>query len=178
MKKNVFISIIIFLIIAIVAILIIMNKIEDNNIQKQNNIVIQQNKYEKIEKVKSASAYFTVQSCVNKYINYVGNKDTNSLLKLLDSKYIEDNNVTKDNVLEKVENIDGLVIFEAKEMYVKEVDENNKIYYVSGILKEEGLERYITIDTDFDITVNMNFSNNIFSVIPFGNGGLFNEEGN
>lgn len=176
MKKNVLISIIVLLIIIVLVIVVIMNKIENDNNQEQSNIVVEENKNKEIEKVKSASAYFTVQSCINKYINYVTTKDTDSILKLLDSGYIIENNITEDNVLEKVENISGFLIFEAEEMYVEEIDSNNKIYYVSGILKEEGLETYTTIDTEFYITVNMNFSDNIFSIIPFGNGGLFNEE--
>lgn len=176
MKKNVLISIIVLLIIIVLAIIIIMNNIKSNENVGQNNIIIEQNQNKKIEKVQSASAYFTVQSCINKYINYVTSKDTDSILKLLDSGYIIENNITEDNVLEKIENISGFVIFEAEEIYVEEIDSNNKIYYVSGVLKQEGLEVYTTIDTEFYITVNMNFNDNIFSIIPFGNGGLFNEE--
>lgn len=176
MKKNILIYIIILLIIIVIAILTVMNKIQDNDVQEQSNIIVEDSKDKKIEKVKSTSAYFTVQSCVDKYVNYVASKDIDSILKILDSEYIIENNITKDNVLEKVENISGLLIFQAKEMYVEEVDTDNKIYYVSGILKEDGLEAYTTIDNDFYITVNMDFSNNIFSIIPFGNGGLFNEK--
>ena len=176
MKKNVLIPIIALLIIIVLAIVIIMNNIQDNNNQEESNVIIKENESKKIEKVQSASAYFTVQACVNKYINYVTAKDTDSILKLLDSGYITENNITEDNVLEKVENISGYIIFEAENMYVEEINTNNKIYYVSGTLKQEGLETYITIDKDYYITVNMNFNDNIFSIIPFGNGGLFNEE--
>lgn len=176
MKKNVLISIIALLIIIVLAIIIIMDNIQDDNNQKQSNIIIEQNQNKEIEKVQSASAYFTVQSCINKYIGYVTSKDTDSILKLLDSGYIMQNNITENNVLEKIEDISGFVIFEAEEMYVENIDSNNKIYYVLGTLKQEGLETYTTIDTEFYITVNMNFDDNIFSIIPFGNEGLFNEE--
>ena len=64
---------------------------------------------------------------------------------------------------------------ELREYEYPELDSDNKIYYVLGELKEEGLETDITIDSNFCITVNMDFANNIFSIIPFGNGGLFDE---
>lgn len=177
MKKNVLIFLIALLATLSVVIFIIINKNQYKEEQeKENNVIMEENQNQKIEKVNSASAYFTVQSCVNKYINYVTSKDTDSILKLLDSSYIKENDITKSNVLEKIENISGFIIFEAKKMYVEEIDENNKIYYVSGSLKEEGLETYTTIDDKFYITVNMNFNDNIFSIIPFGNEGLFNEE--
>lgn len=176
MKKNVLIFLIALLVILSTIILIVMGNLKTENNQVQNNIIIEQNQSKKIEKVNSASAYFTVKSCINKYINYVTNKDTDSILKILDSSYIKENNINQNNVLEKIETISGSIIFEAETMYVEEIDENNKIYYVLGSLKEEGLETYTTIDDEFYITVNMNYDDNIFSIIPFGNEGLFNEE--
>ena len=180
MKKNTLIPIIILLIITIIFIIAFMGIYgkTKNNSNKQDNIIIEQKEQQKIEKVKSASAYFTVQSCVNKYINYVSIGDKNSAFKMIDSEYITQNNITENNVLDKIEKFEPGTIFGAEKMYEEEIDSNNKIYYVLGTLKMEGLETYTTINNNFCITVKMDFANNIFSIVPFGNGGLFNEEKN
>ena len=174
MKKNILMPIIVLLIFMIIVIILIMNKKTNN----EQQLITEQNEQRIVKKVESASAYFTVQSCINKYISYVSSKDTDSILKMIDSEYIMKNNITEENVLEKVEQISVGTIFEANKMYEEEIDSDNKIYYVLGTLKQEGLENYTIIDNNFCITVNMDFANNIFSIIPFGNGGVFDEKSN
>ena len=174
MKKNILIPIIVLLIFMIIVIILIMNMNKETNNEQQ--LITEQNEQKVVKKVESASAYFTVQSCINKYISYVSSKNTDSILKTIDSEYIIKNNITEENVLEKVEQISVGTIFEANKMYEEEIDSDNKIYYVLGTLKQDGLENYTIIDNNFCITVNMDFANNIFSIIPFGNGGLFDEK--
>lgn len=182
MKKNIVMLIMVILMIALFIVGIIINNIDksDTN-QKLNNSVIKENSSIKTESVKSATAYFTVQDCVNKYITYVEQKDTDSILKILNHEYIEKNNITKENVLDKIENIQGLVVFEADKMYVEEIDENNNKYYVSGSIISENAEsdnESTVIKDKFYIAVELDLENMIFSVIPLEDGGILNEENN
>ena len=101
---------------------------------------------------------------------------------MLNEDYIQNNNITKDNVLNKIdtlkiEDVESSVTFEATKMYVEELDENNNRYYVLGILKQESLEyeEEILLDNNFKIIVNLDFENMIFSAEPLENGGIFNE---
>lgn len=173
MRKNILLIIISVLIIITVIICILLNVIkntkgkENTNLQISNTVSETEN--EELKEVKSATEYFTVQSCVNKYLTYIEEKDISSILKILDVEYINNNNITENNVLNNIGNISEVAIFEAKKMYVEKIDQNNNKYYITGILKkdsmdaENGLE---IIKDNFNIAVKLDFENMIFSVIP------------
>lgn len=180
-KKSFLIIIIIFLIISVAIILNNIFKINNKEITEINNIIMEDNKEEivdakNLETVKSATAYFTVQSCVNKYINYLSNKDKENIIILLDSDYLEKNNINEENVLEKIEEIPENTLFEAEKMYVEIISDDVNKYYVSGILKEDNFEQSEVIKNEFYIIINMDLKNMIFSVEPLKNGGIFNEK--
>lgn len=183
MRKNILLMIISVLIIITVVICILLNimkntKNEENTNTQINNVVSKTDSKE-LKEVKSATEYFTVQSCVNKYLTYIEAQNISSILKILDVEYINNNNITEKNVLNNVGNISEMVIFEAKKMYVEEIDQNNNKYYITGILKrdrmddENGLK---VIKDNFNIAVKLDFENMIFSVIPLKDGGVFNEK--
>ncbi len=174
MKKNLLI-IIVILIIGIICIWNLLNK--ENN--QENNItqneVLEQNEY---TEVKSATSFFTVQECVNKYLNYIVEEDEKSIYRILDEQYINDFNVTESNVLNKVEDINESVNFSAEKMYVSGLGEDYQTYYVSGTLSNDGEDLIDTEVEKLNITINLDLDNMIFSVIPYGYGGIFYEESN
>lgn len=172
------------IIILIVCMFIVANKQTNNkefDRSNSDNIVdekIEQNNKE-LEQVKSATAYFTVQSCVNKYISYILENDSEAVYNILDNDYIEKNEITENNVLNKINDITEQVVFEATKMYVEEIDENNNKYYVSGVLKQDDLgyiEETTVVNDNFSIAVVLNLEDMIFSIIPLEDGGIFNEE--
>lgn len=175
--KKLIIILIITVLIIFTILLIKYNKKNDtsetNTLSYNNDLGEQKTE---ITKVKSASAYFTVQSCVNKYILYISEQDKESIYNLLDFEYIEENNINRDNILNKIEKIPEQVTFEAEKMYVEEIDDNHSKYYTSGVLKQNNLEESIIINNNFNIAVNMDFDNMIFSIIPLENGGVFDEK--
>ncbi len=174
MKNKILILIGILLILLIIAICMILGISSKSNINQNqvSNNVQQDRTFNEKTKVKSATAYFTVQSCINKYISYVEDKDLESIMQILDSEYVEKNNITTANVLDNVGDIpEGSITFEAIQMYVEDIDDNNSKYYVSGVLKElGGLERESDniINNNFNITVELDYENMIYSIIPNG----------
>lgn len=134
MKKKVLIILVILLII-LCGILIYMKFIGNSNTQTYNKPENEVTK-QKIEKVKSDVAYFTVQSCVEKYINYLSEGNNEIIYNLLDNDYIKKYNVTKLNVKNYVEQVYEMSTFKTKQMYVENIDNDNQIYYVKGILQE------------------------------------------
>lgn len=183
MKRKILVVIIVLVIIVLIILGILLKEsnTDSNNIENLTNSVVDKNTIENLEEVKGATAYFTVESCVNKYITYVSMQDKDSVYKLLDNKYIQENNITENNVLEKIDNMNELAIFEADKMYVQEIDENNSKYYVSGLIKQEDIgnvEQKTVINDNYNIAVVLNFKDMIFSVIPLDDGGIFNEKNN
>lgn len=120
--------------------------------------------------------FFTAQSCVQKYILYITQKDKESIYKLLDKSYIDQFKVTKDNVLEHVENLSGEITFKAKKMYFDKVNENFYKYYVIGEILEEKMDENPKSMGEFKVTVNMDLENMLFSIVPYGYGGTFHEK--
>lgn len=186
--KNIIGKILIICLILIIILficLVIESKNQINNTSELKNETVIDEKVDetgkKIEPVKSSTAYFTVQSCVNKYISYILEKDLNSVYNILDNEYIEKNAITENNVLDKINNINEKVIFEATKMYVQEIDENNNKYYVSGVLEQDNfgyVDEKAIVEDKFNVAVVLDLENMIFSIIPLEDGGIFNEENN
>ncbi len=132
----------------------------------------------KIEPVKDRNDFFTVQSCVNKYLIYVTQKDTSNLYKLLDERYIKEFNITEQNILDHVEDLSGDAMFKAKKMYYEKIAENVYTYYISGEVAESYMGEEEPNKEEMNITVNTDINNMTFSIVPFGYGGIFDNEEN
>ena len=96
-------------------------------------ITIQEN----LHLVDNHSLFYTIESYINKFILYsqAGNKE--AIYSILDKEYIVKNDITKDTVLDYVQNIkdkDTKLII--RKMYVKET-EKNEIYYVYSLLEKD-----------------------------------------
>lgn len=181
-KKIVTIFIVVIIIIMVSLILIKQqSKNKENNLTYETKISsdkVENNNDEKITEVKSATAYYTVQACINKYISYILENDSESVYRILDTDYIAKKGITEKNVFDKIDYISEQVSFEATKMYVEELDENNNKYYVSGVLKQDSFgyaeETKILYD-NFNVAVVLNLEDMIFSIIPLEDGGVFNE---
>ena len=125
------------------------------------------------EPVKNATSYFTVQSCVNKYLGYIVEKNADALYSILDNSYIEKNNIDANNVLDKVEKYDESITFKAESMGMEQLDDNNIKYYAEGIIRRDAMvENYEDeknqeiVNDNFKIVVILNTEKKIFSIIP------------
>lgn len=142
-KNNI---ILISLVVVLVGILIYV--INQNN--KNNQIEeIPKNTY-KYNLVNDYSKFFTIETCANKYYNYLSLNDINSLNKIYDKDYQN----TSNNYIGKNVNI------RVNEMYV-----SNNTYYLKGFIYEElknGVnklnEEYLIVKVDKDFK--------LFSILP------------
>ena len=169
----------IFLIIVFIA-LVILLLMKNNSVKNEHTNVIKETKdnisthtvdTEDLEPVKSATAFFTVQNCVNKYIDYATSKNEEGIYKVLDSEYITEKKITPENVLSKIQEFDEGVYFTANKMYLEQIDDNNIKYYSYGFLSKEhgdGDENSaVSIEKDdFNIIVILNIEEMTFSIIP------------
>jgi len=126
---------------------------------------------ETISIVRDNSRFYTVSSCVSKYINYLTLKDTNNLLILLSEDYKTKNSITSENIYSFVESIDGTKIFSARKMYEQRVSETIYKYYVYGYIEEERMDS-ISEKQDYYIIVLLDQTNMVYAIEPY-DGSMF-----
>lgn len=119
------------------------------------------------------SRFFTVNSCVYKYINYLQSKNSSNLLKVLDKNFIQLNNINENNLYDYLENINGNYSFVSKEIYYEKINDKYIKYYVYGYLIEDKIdEKGKKFDRYYVVTFDL--ENYLFSIIPY-NGDIFKE---
>lgn len=121
------------------------------------------------------SRFFTINSCVYKYIQYLQKEDFDSLFEVLDEDYVNNNGVNKNNVYSFLPNIsDGTYSYVSKKIYYNRVSDNYITYYVYGYIVKEMLDS-VGEKQYYSYEVNLDTNNQIFSISPY-NGDLFKEE--
>lgn len=169
MKKIKYIIILLLIIIIslFVSIFYMMNKNNTTSGQIKNTQQEEKEKNE-VEKVTNSIMYFTVESCIDKYIGYVSRQDKAAIYGVLDASYIEENKIEQNNVLNYVTNItNNDVNFDIQQMLVSGDGENLQTYYVCGMLREQNKEKKLCL------TVNIDIENMVFSIIPYTEEGVF-----
>lgn len=163
--------------LAIILLFIIIEK-NKNVIEYDDSIVEEKKKEQNIKQVESPIMYFTVRSCVEKYISYLSNNDFETIYKLLDNEYKEKFSITKKNIQKYIETAYEDNNLKIEKMYVQEIDENNEKYYVKATLIEMigGEETIYGGQKEFIVTVNIDHESMTFSIVPFGYGGVFYEQ--
>lgn len=180
LKKLLIVLFVLLIIITITIVILKNNKKDVPNLENYENEQIVTND---IKLVDNPIMYFTVQSCVGKYINYLEDKDSEKIYNLIDAEYVKKHSLTKANVLEHVEEVYEMPGFDTTKMYVEEISEDIEKYYVKGILSQDFMFEEMDIDEyekynqtkEFIVTIIINHENMTFTVIPFGDGGVFDE---
>jgi len=177
--RKILILLITLLIILVVFIVIKKHKknYTENYNENQNMLGSYETEQITIKKVDNPRMYFTVKSCVEKYIDYLSDKNFSIIYKLLDHEYIQKHSITEANVKDYVEEVYEMSSLEIDEMYVEKIDDNNEIYYINAILREiiDGEEIQYGENKNCALTIKINHSTMTFTVIPFGHGGVFDE---
>ena len=84
------------------------------------------------ETVENPTIFFTVEDCINTYLNAIKEQNSNKVYNLLSNDFINSNGINEENVLSKVDNIEQAQAFIATKMYVS--SENGvEEYIVEGI---------------------------------------------
>lgn len=167
--KKVKISIMILIMLTVVGIVAILEKLQKvNNNDENNQIAIQEVvEEEKVNYnvVTNSAMYFTVESCIDTYIDYIENTDEVSLYKLLNTSYIEKNNITEDNVLKYTGSIPKGCDFDVQKMLIANGEEEDiQQYYVYGQLRYNNGQNINR--QKMYLTVNIDLKNMAFNIIP------------
>lgn len=121
------------------------------------------NDNEYMKKVSSRNDYVDISQCVNRFFSAIRDRDTVSLMELLDEDYIRDNDITENNVLQKIyECKDRKLYYFIKEMrYIDEL--NIKQYIIDCKISNGNEEKNIFIIVLVDNTTTS------FSILPINN---------
>lgn len=110
--------------------------------------------------------FFTVTSCVSKYINYLSIQDTENLLILLSDEYKQKNSITADNLYENIERINGTNVFMGKKIFEQRMSKTIYKYYVYGFIQEELMDS-VSAKNEYYLIVILDEKNMTFSIEPY-----------
>lgn len=155
-RKNKLLLAIFILLILIVAIIIIIKYIETNKDKKllkqqeESYIYTLENPGMIInglvpEELKNTSWYFTIKGCVDKYIEYIEEADSEAVYNLLDTEYIKNNKITQENVLKKVKESKLNVNYRIKKMH-QITGVKYGTYYVKGNIDNTAVYLIVNVD--------------------------------
>lgn len=125
--------------------------------------------------LKDYSRFFTVNSCIYKYVQYLQKEDFDSLLKVLDEDYVSSTGINRNNVYSFLPDLsDGIYNYVSKKMYYEQINDNLIVYYVYGYIEKSVLDS-VGIKEYHNYEVILDTKNETFSIAPY-NGNLFDEE--
>ena len=163
-QKKILIAIIIMIILVIICIIALLVYLM--NAQEQmdtNEQIIETNEYDntfyaideieantEILLVDSQSQYYSIIACLENYYNSILEGNNQKLYDILAVKYIEDNEITQENVIGK-SNVENLVNanYNINEMYKQETDNIYK-YYINGYLRDTNINTYFIVFVDMN----------------------------
>lgn len=135
------------------------------------NLFIKKEKVEKIDTetisiVKDPNRFYTVSSCILKYINYLSIDDMSSIYTLIDNNYKEENKITESNVLNYISDVTSGAQFQPFKMYSQSLTKNITKYYVSGYILYDQIDT-VGVKSDYYVIAILDEENLTFSIIPY-----------
>lgn len=124
-----------------------------------------------ISVLRDNSRFFTVSSCVSKYIRYLSVKDTQNLLILLSNEYKEKNLINSNNMYNYIGTLNGNKTFSPKKMFQQRITKTIYKYYVFGYL-EENMMDMVSAKQPYYLIVILDESNMTFAIEPY-DGSMF-----
>lgn len=155
-KTNFLILIVLFIIFGIIGLLIVLFSSNEKN-------DINSTQYSYLSAVNDESIFFSVSSNINKLYEYIQLDDLSSAYNLLDKSYIETNNISYQNLLEKLNLEYGSVSFSARQMYVIS-NKNQYKYLVKGYIKKDTMDVATEIINTSYCILNYDVENGGFSI--------------
>jgi len=122
--------------------------------------------------------FITITSAINTYVSSVKQKEKDNIMSILDKKYVEENDINKDNVLYKIDNYNMNYNVNIRSAYQIKSYNNIYIYYVKANLIEESLTSIMTMhirEIYYKVTINEN--DLTFAIAPLGEKEYLNKVG-
>lgn len=114
----------------------------------------------KQKQLKDENMFFTIEKCVQNYINNITNRNNTAIYNQLSLNYITTNNINTSNVLNYVENISGTQEFRAIKMNYVQGDSCTQYGIYGKLLTSTGNT------SEIYLILNLNSGNLRYSIIP------------
>lgn len=119
----------------------------------------------KIQEVNSFKSFYNIEKSAKVYIDSVKEEQKEKVYKLLNEKYIKDNGINGNNVLNKVDSIDANETLYINKMYQQTFSgETTQYIYIDGLLRKT--DNNILYEKSIYLTVIINQDDATFSIIP------------
>ena len=172
MEKKILKAIIIVgILLVVLFIVLITNYILTNNKQKEereetfNNLDLEADL--ELNEIYSLSEFATFNNFINSYFKYIYEKNTQAVLSVLNSDFIDNNNITNINVLNNIDKVE-----QNQKYYSKKIIELNsslsiKNYFVYGYFTNNITDNSGNKEVA-NYIINIDYANNTFSIAPYG----------
>lgn len=150
------------ILVIVTTIVVVVSFIIDSRKDKENN---------EINIVTNYSNFYTVNSCLYRVITYLSTKNIDDLMLVIDDKYKEENNITKENILSIFDSVEENSTFVSKKMYYQNLNDNITKYYVYGYIEKnqlyDGFATNKLQNKEMYFIVYIDSKNKIFSIEPY-----------
>lgn len=173
--KKVIIILIICIIIVLTMLLIILgwNKenISSNELpmrpisNEEYTDYLENTEFAKVNKLYDSTTFFTITSCIDKYIGYNLQKDSQKLYNILSEEFINKKGITVDNILNKITIYNNESTFSAKKIYEYNNNDSISTYFVYGKVIEDTYANDNPKKQDLNIVVQLDKVNRTFYII-------------
>ena len=147
-------SLILFIIIIIV--LFVGFIISSNNVvEEEDENVINLN----IMALKDENRFLTIKSAIESFASSVKYKNTETIMKILDKQYVEENNINSDNVFDLIDTYSTNYQVDLRRVYQIKKYNNIYVYYAKAKLIEENFDSIYTNykkNVYYKVTINEN----------------------
>lgn len=94
---------------------------------------LKDNKFnEAYQTVKDQNRYYTVNGAITKYYAFLNDKNFESILHILDEKYVKEKGITKENIKNFLTSKDTAISYQPKIMCSKEISSGLTSYLING----------------------------------------------
>ena len=180
LKKSI-LSLLIIIVIIIICIVSMKFHKKNDDIQEVEDTEDKLYVDTELQSINDINMYAIIENIVNSYIDYNSNNEYEKIISMIDDKYIKDNNITTDNVKDKIEEIKGSPLVLINNITQQNISNNKTIYNISyDLVKDKSLEendglRYesfyntneeTTTEENCRININIDSEQQIFSIVP------------
>lgn len=119
----------------------------------------------KVQEVNSFKSFYNIEKSANIYINSIKEAQKEKVYKLLNEKYVKDNGINVNNVLNKIDTIDENETLYINKMYQQTFSgETTQYIYIDGLLRK--IENNLLYERSIYLTLIIEPEKATFSIIP------------